>query len=365
MIPSSLKGEHLALLGVLWPGERTPLSPFLPFGDSEEQERVRSILKRAGLADSSGSVISPIQEFLETLATPSRTVTADFMRPDQFRMVSHFFSGHTGKSFIHVHEADGSGQGFSGSVLPDLKGICDTGDLPGNRAAAPFDLTLDRAEAQILAVMLDAERDSAVQAITNAKEPANISLVPAILTKPAIQERLTEGTEKPDDRIFLGLLNSSIGEGQSDTTVPVDAEIADLVNRHLVRESGDGYGLPEPLLAVARRAVFIDTAVTFRIRDAGNPGKGQTESGYCIRADGMLFWCISPTGAADRIHIRYLPSDQLDAILRCLISDPSCSLMHGVKPELPQKQKPRFCPQCGAQLTEGKQFCGTCGARIS
>ena len=25
----------------------------------------------------------------------------------------------------------------------------------------------------------------------------------------------------------------------------------------------------------------------------------------------------------------------------------------------------KFCPQCGAPLTEGKKFCNTCGAKVS
>lgn len=363
MTISSLRGEHLALLGVLWPGPRSPLSPLLPPGDPEEQERVRAMLGRAGLVDSRGSVIPAMHAAMEVLATASRAVMAEFMRPDQVCMVSHFFSQNAGRSFTLVLDADNNGKGFCGISLPDLLAFCDAGDQASNPAAAPFDLMLDFAEAQVLAAMLDAERTSAIQAITDTTDPAGLSIIPSVLTKPALAERLAAASEKPGEGIFLGLLNSSLREGQPDTAASVDADLSDLLNRTLIRESGSGFGLSESLLPVARRAVFSDMAVTFSIRGSADSGPAYTESGYCIRADGMLFWCISRSDTPDRVYLKYHPSDRLAPVLQCLFVDPSCSLTRRTTPEI-QKPEQRLCPQCGGYLTEGKQFCGTCGARI-
>jgi len=363
MTISPLRGEHLALLGVLWPGPRSQLSPLLPPGDQEEQERVRAMLGRANLIDSQGFVIPAMHAAMEILQTASRAVMAEFMRPDQVSMVSHFFSQDAARSFTLVLDAENNGKGFCGISLPDLLAFCDARDLASNHAAAPFDLMLDRAEARVLAAMLDAERASARHAIMDTADPAGLSFIPSVLTRPALVERLAADAEQPGDGIFLGLLNRCFEDVQPDPGVSVDAELADLLNRTLIRGSGSGFGLSEPLLPVARRAVFSDMAVTFSIRGSADSGPAHAESGYCIRADGMLFWCISRSDTPDRVYLKYQPSDHLAPVLQCLFFDPSCSLSRKATPEIQQPEQ-RLCPQCGGRLTQGKQFCGTCGARI-
>lgn len=360
----SLKLGTLPLLGTLWPGQRTTLSPLLPEGDRQEKEKVSGVLNTAGLLDSSGCIISPLQEVLPVLATASRTVAADFMRPDIFHTVLLYYSKSERETFTRIQDTTVDETGFVNLDLQELIAFCDIGELETNRLFVPFDYTLDVAEARILTAMLDGERIGTRNAVIGAPDPADIVIRPAVQVPAVIEKRIAAAAHDPGDLIFLGLQNGSTGTLQRGDTPAEKRDYTDLVNRGLIRQSGKGYELAEQLLSLARRSVFMDMAATICTREIDDDGSLREENGYCIRADGMLFWFIAAADNPDRILLKYLPADRLSEILRHLFFMPFRSLSQIIVPPVLPQSGPRVCPQCGVQLTEGKKFCGTCGTQV-
>lgn len=360
----ALKGEYIPLLGILWPGARTPLSPLLPPGDQQEQDSIRTVLGSVGLLDSSGALIPPCNDAMSILADSYREITADFFRPENFHTVTKYFSQGTAKTFTHVTDQTGTGLGYPELRPQDLVAICDIQDLGSNAAADPADLALDAAEARVLAAMLDGERNSVRDAVTGSANPRDLSLPPTVQSRSTIEHRIAAASAYDNDRLFIGMLNDDDNAGQTGSTALCDQDFSDLVNRGLIRQSGNGYELSDSLLYVARRALFTDMAVRISIRYAEHGSTVIAEHGHGIRSDGMLFWFISPAGTADRILLKYLPSEKFDTIMQNLFSEPSWSLSRMDVPAATIKQRALFCPQCGTQITEGKKFCKSCGTKV-
>ena len=359
----ALNGEYIPLLGILWPGTRTLLSPLLPHGDQQEQDDIRTVLGPAGLLDNSGALIPPCKDAMSILADSYREITADFIRPEKFHTVTKYFS-QGGKTFTHVTDQSGTGLGYPELSPQDMGTICDVQDLWSNTAADPADLAFDAAEARILAAMLDGERISVRDAVTGSANPRDLSITPTVQTRSAIEHCITAATEHHEDRLFLGLLNNGDNSKQMHSIAPCEQDFSDLVNRGLIRGSGNGFELTDSLLYMARRALFTDMAVRISIRYAVHGSPVITECGHGIRSDGMLFWFISPAGSAESILLKYLPSGKFDAIMQHLFNDPSWSLSRIDVPAAIVKQRARFCRQCGTQITEGKKLCKSCGTKV-
>jgi len=359
----ALKSEYIPLLGILWPGTRTLLSPLLPTGDQQEQDSIRTVLGPVGLLDSSGFMIPPCKDAMSILADSSREITADFIRPDNFHTVTKYFPQGPGQAFTHVMDQTGKGQGYLELSPQEIIAICDIGDLGSNAAADTADLALDTAEARVLAAMLDGERISVRVAIAGKVNPGDLSITPAVQTRSAVERSLANAADRPGDLLFLGLLCNGDNFWQGQDTPPVEEDFSDLINRGLIRQSGNGYELSEPLLFIARRALFTDMAVMAGIRYTADGGIVRSEQMQGIRCDGMVFFFISPAGGSDRVLLKYLPSDKFEGIIQCLFGDPAWSLSRIEVPAAKTKPKAKFCPQCGARITEGKIFCKNCGTR--
>ncbi len=360
-----LKSEYIPQLGILWPGTRTPLTPLLPPGNPQEQDQIRTVLGPAGLLDSTGTIGSPCHTAMKVLAAPSRLITADFMRPDYFHMVTRYFSKDVENTFTHIVDESGYGQGFTILTLQDLIAVCDLEDPVSNMAAVPVDLALEETEAQLLAALLDSERISARNAIAGSADPGNLSIFPAVQTPSSAAACFSTATEQPGDYVFLGLLNSGHDIGKTSSTVPGEKDFLALINNGLIRQSGNGYELSESLLFMARRTVFIDMAVTISIRYIDTTGSIHAESAQCIRADGTLLWFIRPPQAPGTILLKYVPSSRFGEILQSLFGDESYSLSGMIVPAAETKPKTRFCPQCGAEHRAEAIFCNQCGYRFT
>jgi hypothetical protein len=359
-----LKNEYIPLLGILWPGMRTPLSPLLPCGDRQEQDRIKTVLNPTGLLDSNGAIRAVYHPALEVISSPSWKIIVDIMRPDHFHAVTGYGARDPKKTFTHVMDETGTGRGYDIFTMQDIISLGGLEENVPGAEAFPLDTALSSSEAWVLAAIFDHERISALAAIAESSTPNDVSLIPAICTPSAAGNMLSEFTQKPENFLFLGLLNRLEGREGIFGIEQLGKDLKSLEEKELIRKSGNGYEIMEHLVPMARRSIFVDMAVTVRIDRADNGGPVLSESGFCIRADGTLLWFIRPLKSPEQIILKYLPSDRFIEILHHLFEDRSYSLS-GIKVVNSEKKiKTRFCSQCGSELHAEAIFCNQCGYKF-
>jgi hypothetical protein len=174
-------------------------------------------------------------------------------------------------------------------------------------------------------------------------------------------------------------LNNVIRELIDEENVPalqIPAALASLADKGIVLRTGSAYRLSDDAVFLAQRMLVIDTTVVLTSGQMAPDGTASIAGFTCLQAGvhDLLYFDTS-TGT---VEIQAISSAAVLEFIRIFMTEPE-ALKKLVVPSTQKKsdaagiQSPtapaatihRHCTQCGAEVADGKKFCGKCGAKVS
>lgn len=408
----TLPGQHITLLGKLWPGDRNALSPLAEYGTSEERDGVKKTLAGSVVMDPQGEIDVRFHHVMSVLDDPERFVSLDVITHGTMKSLEMYYSTDKVSAVSFLPVESGAVQVREDAGLHDILPSEDWGGTP-NDELNPADITLSLSEAWIVAAIFDGERRSSFAAVMQATGGHELILEPSVHNPASIKDTFTSAGLDPENTLFLNLLEGMGGMTRSDVDLAgIEPYLQSLQAKGIIQRSGSGYKMPEQMLPMIRRTLLFDRMTI--ARTCRNDGTGQivNESSLCIRADGTLLWFIRPEQVPDQFYLKYVSSSMESDILHQLIENQLFSLAQltvtpSVKPagsRIPVNpvhpkgrqcpvcgteakgqgkvcascktlltgdkntdggKEERICPSCHASISPGKMFCGKCGTAVS
>jgi|WetSurMetagenome_2_1015567.scaffolds.fasta_scaffold106972_2 hypothetical protein len=371
----SLSGDQLALLGALWPGERSILSPLHLPGDAGEMEHAKKALSGSGILDGSGSIGQMYHPVLAILSGATRTIEYSMTGFDQEQLFTRYFSPDTVSSVTVI--AGDSNQVTVCRDLPVSELVRDIGSGADDGASPHqwFMIALPAGEMHVFAALFDLERESLIDHMSAAgNDPAPI---PLRISGPGDVRMLIETClEKPGIAILTGEL-AVAGSPHLLPETAIAQAFDMLVTRGFAIPSAGGYSIRRDLQEIARQSVRLVRFVTVEQKQCSADGGILAEDSIRMLGCGSNgLSLVRRTSKGDTLQFSDLPWKWGVTFIASLLeasggSFGSLDAIPPLAPEIPDKKpspspaKHRFCSQCGAPVNPEKKFCPQCGAKIS
>jgi hypothetical protein len=366
MTSIDLRSGQLSLTGVLWQGERNPLSPLYAYGSPEEREGARKILAGSGVLDGNGDInrgFYPLMDFLQNPSGIARICRSTFTGT---KTASIYTTVNKGSAVLFSDESDSETLTKDPPVQEVLAGIGFDEVIPNNEVIT-LDTSMSLHEMWALAAMYDGERRSVITAIDRAASAGELAMPKGVFDADSVRSLLSSFTREPANILFLALLSGIIPPLPSGIQPNPDQILTALATKGLLQKSEKGYSVPDQQLPMIRRTAVFDTVTFVDVNRIQENGSEVAESALNIRSDGTLLWFITQKENPDRILMKYISSDNENAIIRQLAGNPPFFPGEIKVPPpairvLPPKKK--FCSQCGAPVKPESRFCNSCGKRL-
>jgi hypothetical protein len=339
--------------GKLWAGTPSSVSPFLHGKVQAPGTNEKQALAKAGICDATGQILPAARPALDALGTAhafTRMYLSGNLVPTEAIVyfapgngpVSLFNAG--GDMEIRYPAAEGefvemAAQGFGSTIY----------------RAVPFDATLMHDEAVALSALIDIQRKHALKSIAGEQEPGIADCELPVLW--SITSRKGNNTQWLAN-VLLDILSLD-GIPSEDL---LRSALESLVQKGHAVKNGSSYRLGEDTLALARRMLLFDTALTLTSGYLKN-GVLNIAGFTCLQAGVHDLLVIDAN--AESVTIQSVSSASVLDSVRTFFTD-----IHSLeKLDTPvagtaQPQTRRFCPQCGAPITPDRKFCGSCGGKI-
>jgi hypothetical protein len=205
----------------------------------------------------------------------------------------------------------------------------------------------------------DLQRKEYLSALAGSKESSKKSIDPSSLE--------TFLSTREGNFQWLNNVIRELAYGENTPAPQVPAALASLEEKGLVRKTGQAYCLSDDAAFLARRMLVIDTSLVLTAGHLAADGRVGVAGFTCLQAGVHDLLYIDAT--ADLVEFQAISSAAVLGYIRAFMTDPE-ALKKLVIPVAPGPQavappQKKFCPQCGAPLTEGKKFCNKCGTRVN
>lgn len=365
-----IPGNLLPHLGVLIPGERSPVSPILPAGDEQQQALVRQSLRPAGILDEKGAIIPAYSSILSMLALSRRKASCSLYFPGRHITIDRYFV--QDNSTITLLDTDGP-ETRIGRDVPVNEIIAATG-LSDNEISTRYphiEISLPSSDFLHFAALMDHERSSTTDALL--KSVKNNTPLPRVLhTEQSARQTISSFLVSGGDYLFLGAAADLADAGVMAQAQQAAFSLNGLAAKGIVTPATGGYFLSDSLQALVRRLILTDMTMEITIERSNAENMEYIDRAYCYRADGILTWFTLQAGQPGAISLRVTPAGILLTMMDSLLRDPAFTLAHLETPAQPAPASPapqpqgtrKFCSQCGATIPGGKKFCPQCGAKL-
>lgn len=344
-------------VGTLWAGAPSSISPFqygkIQVPGTEEKQA----LSEAGICDAGGQILAAARPALDVLGTAhafTRVYLSGSQIPSEF--VVYFAPNGAMASLIN----SGGDMQINFPAAADLfVEMVAQGIGSSIYHSVPFEATLTPDEGVVLAGMIDLQRKQALKSIADEQASAVVeSDLPTLLR---LSSRKVDNTQWLSN-VLLDLLSL---EGIL-SIEQVRAAAESLVQKGYALKNPATYRLSDVTLALARRMLIFDTALTLTSGYVGKSGALSVVGFTCLQAgihdlllidageDAVTLQSVSSAGIIDSVQTYFTDLHTLEK----MESAP------GAKPAV-SSQRRKFCPQCGSALPSAKKFCPQCGAKIS
>jgi hypothetical protein len=353
----TINAHLLATLGSLWQGTPTSVSPFRYGKTTASCSEESAALMAAGVCDAGGKAVPGIQPALDVLGN-AQAFTRMYITggPNAYEYIVYFTADGRTASLINI----------KGDVQINCPSIADLfiemasqalGSTLFRNAAIKASLTPE--EALVFSGLVDLQRKEILRALAGSADIPPMSIDP-----PSLDTFLAarEGNYQ--------WLNNVIRELAYDKNAPspqVQAVLASLADKGLVVKTGPAYRLSDDAAYLARRLLVIDTSLVLTTGQLAPDGTVGLAGFTCLQAGVHDLLYIDATGGT--VEIQAVSSAAVLDYVRAFMTDPE-ALKKLVIPGSSQQQaasslQRKFCPQCGAPLTEGKKFCNKCGTQVN
>jgi ribosomal protein L40E len=365
MASLTLRSGQLSLIGVLWQGERNSLSPLLPYGNTEEREDGKKILKGCGALDSNGDIDKRYYPVLDFLQNPAGMVLFNRITVSETKTAAIYNGVNKGSVVVFSDDTD-SVTLVEEPAISEILSTVNVDEGTSNNDVNTIDTSISLDEMRTLAVIYDAERRSVFDAIDQAASDSDFTITPLVHTADSVRTLFSSFNDDMVNSLFLWIFSGMEPIAPSGILPNPASILQGLEAKGLLQKSGTGYVVPDPQLPMVRRTIIIDTVISVNIKRIADNGATVSESTVCIRADGTLLWFIIPKDNSGLVLLKYISSDTENRIFHELTGNPLYFLKQIKVPPLSEKvPKKKFCTQCGAQLSPGAKFCKKCGVKIS
>jgi hypothetical protein len=352
----TINAQLLGALGSLWQGTPTQVSPFrygkTGFFGTEE----KAVLTAAGICDAGGQPSPDIRPALDVLGS-AQAFTRMYITggPNAYEYIVYFTADGRTASLINI----------GGNVQINCPSIADLfigmvsqtlGSSLYRNATLEASLTPD--EALVLSAMIDLQRQTFLRSLASSHESA-----PIIIESSSIENVLCG----PDSSFqWLNNVIRELVTGENALSPQVPAALASLAEKGLVKQTGSACSLSDEAAFLARRMLVIDTSVVLTAGHLAPEGNVGVAGFTCLQAGVHdLLYIDTSAGTVD---IQAISSAAVLEFIRTFMTNPDAlkKLVVPSSPLQPEVSSPKrkFCPQCGAQITEGKMFCNKCGTKI-
>jgi hypothetical protein len=388
MAEFTLPGQHIPLLGTLWPGDRNAFSPLTEFGTPEERDGVKEILASSAVMEPHGEIDVRFHHVMSVLDDPERYVSLDVITSGDMKSLETYYSNDKVSAVSLISGESGNVQVRENTGLQDF--LTSDFDVAPNNELTPANVTMSIPEAWTAAAIFDGERRSAYAAVMQAANSTGLILEPSVHDSASIQAAFASSGLDPENNFFLNLLDGMGGMDRADADpAGMEQHLQSLQAKGIIQRSGSGYTIPEQMLPMIRRTLLLDRMMIVRTGRKDGSGRTVSESALCIRADGTLLWFIRPDQTLNEILLKYVSSSMESDILHHLFENPLYSLAQltvtlsvqptgspapviSVQPESSRERKIAdgeekniVCPSCHAPMAPGKKFCKNCGAGVN
>jgi hypothetical protein len=350
----TINAQLLSALGSLWQGTPTQVSPFR-YGKTSGTEE-KAALTAAGICDAGGHLSPDVRPALDVLGN-AQAFTRMYITggPNAHEYIVYFTADGRSASLINI---GGNVQINCPSVADLFIGMVSQtlGSSLYRNATLEADLAPD--EALALSAMIDLQRQAFLRSLAASQESA-----PIIIELSSVEDVLSG-----PDRSFQWLNNviRELVTSENVRSPQVPAALASLAEKGLVKQTGTAWCLSDEAAFLARRMLVIDTSVVLTAGHLAPEGDVSVAGFTCLQAGVHDLLYIDTS--AGTVGIQAISSAAVLEFIRTFMTNPD-ALKKLVVPSTPRQpdvtsQKRKFCPQCGAQITEGKMFCNKCGTKI-
>jgi hypothetical protein len=369
-----VKSDQLSLLGALFPGERSLISPLLPNVEPPQREQAKRDLLSSGILDRNGEIDERHHATLAALALAGRRVTIALFFPNRQVTVDRLFAQKDGTT-VTLFERDEGMTAIGKDV--DTDEILDSIDFSDDEKSVhvpSFAVALNQNDFILFSAILDGERASVIAALKTTG--ADDTPIPPVIHTPGTVEK-TLSAYQPASGEYPWLRIASDITGRTDLQNPENpgSRMQGLAAQGLLVPAPDGYQLTEAVASMVKRLVLTDLILNVSIRKGTKEKEEPEDEGYCIRGDGTLLWIVARSDRPGTVSIQYMGAGILVDMVKNLLVDPDYSFVPVTTAQVPatgasvqQSAAPspkKFCSQCGAPVKAGLKFCSSCGTKIA
>ncbi len=341
-------------VGNIWAGAPTSISPF-HYGKAQAPGTVeKQALAKAGICDANGQILPAVRPALDVLGT-ANAFTRIYLSGAQIpaECIVYFAQNRVPVSLLNV----------GGDMQIDFPAATETfvsmvaqGIGSSIYRSVPFNATLTHDEALALAAMIDLQRKQALRSVADEQVPVIVeSDVPALR---AITSRKGDNTQWLIN-VVLDLLSLD-GIPSEDR---LRSALESLVQKGFALKHASSYRLSEATLALARRMLIFDAALTLTSGYLGTSGLLNVAGFTCLQA-GIHDLLVIDAGV-DLVTIQSVSSASVLDSLQTYLTD--AKVLENLDTPVAETAAPqirKFCPQCGTTIQPGRKFCGSCGVPL-
>jgi hypothetical protein len=348
-ITFTIEEDLLGAAGAILPGEKSPISLLKGRGGPAPGDATARI-RAAGILDASGQIKQEYRHAFNTLAQTRGFARLKYSAGEKIFEFLVYFPTDSSEPVSLLHNGNRL-------VVEDPSGIDQTFRLMDQHighsflSSTTFNGEFSQPEALALFALMDLERKTLLHGLADNAEPQN-----AAFSLPVIMGQVKNPKKNFQSLEFI--LQSRIILAGQPTQDLIESGLQSLTGKGMVQKQGSGFSLGDALFEISSRFLIMDSFVVLEScrLDQNNTMWGGSFLSLQAGVNDILYL----EGHAEEVIVRCITAGELLDLMNTILSDPAFIALPAVTPATEPSPGPapapakKFCPQCGAQLTEGK-----------
>jgi hypothetical protein len=340
-------------IGTLWAGTPSSISPFQYGTKTAPGNEEKQALANAGICDTNGQILPAARPVLEVLGT-ARAFTRMYLSGNLSPSECIVYFSPDGSAVSLMNTGSGMEIVFPAAAEVFVE-MAAEGIGSSVYRSVPFDAILSHDECVVLAEMLDIQRKQVMRSIADEKEPAVAESDISDLRQ--ICSRKGENTQWLIN-VIMEILSVEGISSEDRVRVAVES----LVRKGYAMNNQASYRLSDVTLALARRLLIFDTALTLTSGSIGKSGVVKVAGFTCLGAGVHDLLIID--AAVDSVTLQSVSGAAVIDNVRSYLTDVRLLEKLDTPSGGTETQTRKFCPQCGTAIQPGRKFCGSCGVKL-
>ncbi|RPI39737.1 MAG: zinc ribbon domain-containing protein [Methanoregulaceae archaeon] len=359
-ITFTIEEDLLGAAGAMLPGEKSPISLLKGTGGQAMGDATARI-RAAGILDGSGAIKQEYRHAFDTLAQTRCFARLKFSAGEKIFEFIVYFPTDTSPPVSLLHNGNRL-------VVEDPAGIDPAFALMDQHighsflSSTTFNGEFSQTEALALFALIDLERKTLLHGLADSADPHN-----APFNLATILDQVKNPKKNFQSLEFV--LQSRIILNGLPAQDQIESGLKSLTGKGMVRQHSSGFSLNDALFEIASRFLIMDSFVVLEScrLDQNNIMWGGSFLSLQAGVNDVLYL----EGHAEEVIVKCITAGELLGLMNTILSDPTFVALPavtsspGTPPSPESAPKRKFCPQCGAPLTENKKFCNKCGAKVS